>query len=86
MGFQRLYIERESCWEPWGRPLPEGATLWGSARPAFLPRASSPFIAPGRQAGRQAGKRAEEGGLERVEREKPRDPSLPTCCQRSSSL
>lgn len=50
IGFpEAIYIERGRR-EPWGRPLPEGATLWGPARPAFLPRASSPFIAPGRQA------------------------------------
>lgn len=47
----RSYIYRErGCREPWGRPLPVGAAPRGPARPAFLPTASSPFIAPGRQA------------------------------------
>lgn len=77
-----IYIYK-GCREPWGQPLPEGATLWGPANNVLhsCPEAGSPFIALGRLA-----KGAEEGVLERVEEEEPRKPSLLTCCQSCSSL
>lgn len=76
-----IYIYK-GCREPWGQPLPKGATLWGPASYVLhsCPEAGSPFIALGRLA-----KGAEEGGLERVE-EESRKPSLLTCCQSFSSL
>lgn len=62
-----IYIYK-GCPEPWGRPLPEGATLEGSARPAFLPKGWLSIYSP-----RQSGQ--EKTGKVGARRERPSPPA-----------
>lgn len=49
IGFPEAIYIYKGCREPWGQPLPEGATLWGPASNVLhsCPEAGSPFIALG---------------------------------------